>query len=237
MNGLLLINKPSGITSFEVVKKVKKIFNEKVGHSGVLDKFACGLMIIGIGKATKLLSFFEKGYKVYKAKITFGYETDNLDITGNILYKSDYLPGIEEIRRIVNQKFIGKVQQTVPIYSNVKVNGKRLYKYALSKQNVDLPTKTVFISNIDILSYHQGVLEIKVVCSKGTYIRALSRDIARSLSTYATVTYLERLYIYPFSINQAVDLSCMSKVHVMPIEKVKYMTNIDTLEVFNGITN
>ena len=198
MNGFLLIDKPSGITSFDVVKKIKKKFNEKIGHSGILDKFACGLMVIGIGKATKLLSFFEKSYKVYKAKIAFGYETDSLDITGNIIYKNEYLPSIEEIYTAINQ-FIGKIKQTVPIYSNVKVNGKRLYKYALSKQNVDLPTKTIYISSIDILSYNQGVLEIKVVCSKGTYIRALSRDIARSMHAYATVTYLERLYIYPVS--------------------------------------
>ncbi|OSS42732.1 tRNA pseudouridine synthase B [Desulfurella amilsii] len=237
MNGLLLINKPSGIKSFDVVKKVKGKFNEKVGHSGILDKFACGLMVIGIGKATKLLSFFEKSYKVYKAKIIFGYETDSLDITGNIVHNNDYLPNIEEIYRTINQKFIGKAEQTVPIYSNVKVKGKRLYKYALSKQNVDLPTKTIYISSIDILSYNQGVLEIKVVCSKGTYIRALSRDIARSLNAYATVTYLERLYIYPFSINEAVDLSYVSQEHVIPFEKVKYMTKIDTLEVFNGIAN
>lgn len=237
MNGFLLIDKPSGITSFDVVKKVKKKFNEKIGHSGILDKFACGLMVIGIGSATKLLSFFEKSYKVYKAKITFGYETDSLDITGNIVYKDEYLPSVKEIYTTISQKFIGKIEQIVPIYSNVKVNGKRLYKYALSKQSVDLPTKTVYISSIDILSYNQGVLEIKVVCSKGTYIRALSRDIARSMHAYATVTYLERLYIYPFSINKAVDLSYMSKEHLIPIEKVKYMTKIDTLEVFNGIAN
>ncbi|AHF97031.1 MAG: tRNA pseudouridine(55) synthase TruB [Desulfurella sp.] len=237
MNGILLIDKPSGITSFDVVKKIKKIFNVKVGHSGTLDKFACGLMVIGIGKATKLLSFFEKSYKVYKAKITFGFETDTLDITGNIVYQNNKIPNLDDILKTITQNFIGKIEQIVPIYSNVKVYGKRLYKYALSNQHVVLPKKTVYISSIDILNYNNGVLEIKITCSKGTYIRALARDIARSINSYATVTYLERLYIFPFSIKDAVELCCVSQNHIIPIEKVKYITKIDMLEVSNGIAN
>ncbi|WP_291490266.1 tRNA pseudouridine(55) synthase TruB [Desulfurella sp.] len=237
MNGILLIDKPSGITSFDVVKKIKKIFNVKVGHSGTLDKFACGLMIIGIGKATRLLSFFEKSYKVYKAKITFGFETDTLDITGNVVYQNNKIPDLDEILTTISQNFIGKIEQTVPIYSNVKVSGKRLYKYARSNQNVVLPKKTVYISNIDILNYTNGVLDIKITCSKGTYIRALARDIARSINTYATVTYLERLYIFPYSIRDAIVLSCINQKHIIPIEEVKDIAKLYTLEVSNGIAN
>lgn len=237
MNGILLIDKSSGISSFDIVKKIKKRFNEKVGHSGILDRFACGLMIIGIGKATKVLSFFEKGYKVYKARLTFGYETDTLDISGKIVYRNDHLPYFDEIYNIIEQNFTGKIEQIVPVYSNVKVDGKRLYKYAIANESVTLPKRTIYISSIKILSYQKGLLEIKVVCSKGTYIRALSRDIARSLNAFATVSYLERLYIYPFSIRAAVNLSCVSENHVIPIEKVKYITKIDTLEVHNGFSN
>ncbi len=237
MNGILLIDKPNGIRSFDVVKKVKKKFDGKIGHSGVLDKFACGLMVIGVGKATKLLSFFEKGYKVYKAKIIFGYETDTLDVTGKIIYKNDYNPKLYEIIETIKRNFIGKIEQTVPIYSNVKVMGKRLYKYALSNENIVLPKRTVYISNIQVLDYKDATLEIKVVCSKGTYIRALSRDIAISINAFATVSYLERQYIHPFSINDATMLSCIEYSHIIPIEKVKYITNIYAMEVYNGFTH
>ncbi|MGB9762998.1 MAG: tRNA pseudouridine(55) synthase TruB [Minisyncoccia bacterium] len=225
------------MSSFDVVKKIKKKFNEKTGHSGILDRFACGLMIIGIGKATKFLSFFENGYKIYQARLVFGYETDTLDISGKVLYKKEYFPSLDEIHNSIKQNFIGKIEQIVPIYSNVKVNGKRLYKYAIANESITLPKRTISISNIEILNYQKNMLEIRVVCSKGTYIRALSRDIARSLNAFATVSYLERLYIYPFSIKAAINLSCISENHIIPIEKVKYITKIDTLEVINGFSN
>lgn len=237
MNGILLIDKPSGISSFDIVKKIKRKFNERVGHSGILDRFACGLMIIGVGKATKILSFFERNYKVYKARLAFGYETNTLDVSGKVVYRNDYLPSLYEIYETINKNFLGKIEQIVPVYSNVKVNGKRLYKYAIANESVTLPKRTIYISSIKILSYQKGLLEIKVVCSKGTYIRALSRDIARSLNAFATVSYLERLYIYPFSIRSAISLSCVSENHVIPIENVKYITKIDTLEVSNGFSN
>jgi len=229
MNGILLVDKPSGITSFELVKQVKKQFNIniKIGHSGVLDKFACGLMVLGIGKGTKYLSSFEKNYKIYRAKITFGYETDTLDATGKVVYKSKYYPTLEEISSVIKRKFIGKIEQIVPLYSNVKVNGKRLYKYALSHQQINPPKKTIYISNITILNYNNNILDIEVVCSKGTYIRALSRDIARSINTFATLTFLERLFIFPFSIENAKPLSDLRLNDIISIEKVKDIIKIN----------
>lgn len=227
MNGMLLIDKPSGITSFDVIKKLKKKFYGKIGHSGVLDKFACGLIVIGIGKATKLLSLFEHGYKVYKTKINFGYETDTLDIFGNITRRNEIYPSFEEIEHTIKKNFIGKISQEVPLYSNIRVNGKKLYKYALANESVIPPKRIIYISDIKVLGYKDNQVELKIVCSKGSYIRSLARDIAYSLNAIASVDYLKRLYIYPFSIKKATCLEYVSEKDIIPIEKIEYITNID----------
>ena len=205
-NAFLLVNKPVGITSFGVISKLRKILSiKKIGHAGVLDKSASGLLVCGIGKATRLLSIFENEYKVYEAEITFGLLTNTLDMEGIVLKREPYIIN-EQAMRDALKNFIGEIEQSVPIYSNVKVNGKKLYQYALSGKEVHLPNRRIFIYSIDIIDMGANTAYLKIKCSKGTYIRSLANDIARSLGTYGTVSKLKRTAIHPFNIKDAVCL-------------------------------
>ena len=205
-NAFLLVNKPVGITSFGVISKLRKILSiKKIGHAGVLDKSASGLLVCGIGKATRLLSIFENEYKVYEAEITFGLLTNTLDMAGIVLKRETCIIN-EQTMRGALKNFIGEIEQSVPIYSNVKVNGKKLYQYALSGEEVHLPSRRIFIYSIDIIDMGANTVYLKIKCSKGTYIRSLANDIAKALGTYGTVSRLKRTKIHPFKIEDSICL-------------------------------
>lgn len=205
-DAFLLINKPAGITSFGVISKLRKILSiRKIGHAGVLDKSASGLLVCGIGKAAKLLSIFENEYKVYEAEITFGLLTNTLDMAGIVLKRAPYIVNEKAVKNAL-KNFIGEIEQSVPIYSNVKVNGKKLYQYALSGKEVHLPVRKIFIYSIDIINIGINTIYLKIKCSKGTYIRSLANDIARVLGTYGTVSKLKRTKIHPFKIENSICL-------------------------------
>ena len=191
MNGILLINKPKDFTSRDVVNKVSKILNtKKIGHTGTLDPLATGLLILTVGKATKISELITNDTKEYIASFKFGIETDTLDITGNIKKTNNIDIQKEELIKILNQ-YIGTYLQEVPIYSAVKVNGKKLYEYARKNEEVILPKKEVTIYELELLEYKEEVT-IRCLVSKGTYIRSLIRDIGIGLETYATMTSLIR---------------------------------------------
>lgn len=205
-DAFLLVNKPAGITSFGVISKLRKILSiRKIGHAGVLDKSASGLLVCGIGKAAKLLSIFENEYKVYKAEITFGLLTNTLDMAGIVLKREPYIIN-EKIMKSVLKNFIGEIEQSVPAYSNVRVNGKKLYQYALSGKKVHPPSRKIFIYSIDTIDMSANTVYLRIKCSKGTYIRSLANDIAKILGTYGTVSKLKRTKIYPFKIENSVCL-------------------------------
>lgn len=208
IDGLIIFDKDKGITSHDLVYKVRrKLRIKKVGHTGTLDPMATGVLVISIGKATKTSEYIISSDKEYEAKIKLGILTDSYDITGEILKKESVCFTEEEIRDSL-KKFIGKISQKPPIYSALKVNGKKLYEYAREGKSVDIKERNVEIYDIDLLDFNgsdEFVIRTKV--SKGTYIRSLANDIGKALGTYATLTELRRTRTGDFDIKDAVTVS------------------------------
>ena len=209
MNGIILIDKPKDYTSRDIVNIVsKKLQTKKVGHTGTLDPLATGLLVLCIGKTLKLSELLVSTKKEYIATMTFGIETDTLDITGNIVKRDSKTKKIttKDIETVL-KKYTGKIIQEVPKYSSVKVNGKKLYGYARKGEEVALPKREVEIFNIEPLSeINNNTFTFKCTVSKGTYIRSLIRDIGVSLGTYATMSALRRTKQGIFNIEDAYTL-------------------------------
>ena len=221
MNGIIIINKEKGYTSRDVVNIISKILNtKKVGHTGTLDPIAEGVLVVCIGKCTKLCEFLTSSEKEYIAEFELGYETDTLDYTGNITGTSKKSVNKEEIISVING-FIGEYDQKVPKYSAVKINGKKLYEYARCNKEVELPSRRVLIKSIDILNVDK-IIKIKCVVSKGTYIRSLIRDIGEKLGTYATMNNLIRIRQGNFNIDNAYTLKDIenNKYSIISIEEL-----------------
>ena len=194
MDGILLIDKEKGITSRDVVNKLSKELNiKKIGHAGTLDPIATGLMVIGIGKGTKILDLLTSDKKEYIATVKIGIQTDTLDITGNIVKESNnYKLSINELEKVLNS-FKKKYMQTVPKYSAIKINGKKLYEYARNNIDIELPKKEVTIYEIELLDYKNDEFVFKTLVSKGTYIRSLIDDIGNNLKIPMTMKDLRRI--------------------------------------------
>ena len=190
----MIINvcKEKNMTSRDVVNVISKhLHTKKVGHTGTLDPLATGVLIVCTNHDTKLVDILTSKNKEYIATMRLGVQTDTGDITGNIIKKTNYKVNKEQIIRILNS-FLGTSTQTVPIYSAVKINGKKLYEYARTGEEVILPTREIKISNIELLDFHDDLIKFKVTVSKGTYIRSLIEDIAKRLGTVATMEELVR---------------------------------------------
>ncbi len=192
MNGILIINKPKGITSRDVVNKISKILNiKKVGHNGTLDPLAEGVLVICLGKYTKLNELLTSKEKEYIAEVTLGIKTDTLDITGNAIEKRKETLDIEKLKKIINS-FPKTYMQEVPKYSAVKVNGKKLYEYAREGIKIKLPKKEVSIKSLELLDYSENKFTLRAIVSKGTYIRSLIRDILNEMNIIGTMSSLTR---------------------------------------------
>ena len=220
MNGVILINKEEGCTSRDVVNMVsKKLQIKKVGHAGTLDPLATGLLIIGVGKATKILDLLMLDTKEYIATVKMGLATDTLDITGKIIQKKeDFLVDKEKIEKVF-KKFLGTYLQTVPKYSAVKIKGKKLYEYARSEKDIVLPKRNVTIYSLSLLEYDQKNQEFtfKTLVSKGTYIRSLIFDIGNCLGIPCTMKKLVRTKSGKFNIQDSVKVN--DKFKVIPIRE------------------
>lgn len=182
MNGIILVNKPSGMTSHDVVNKLRRILKtKKVGHCGTLDPDATGVLVVCINKATKVLQFLTSDSKEYIATLSLGTSTDTYDASGTVLETKEF-QGLDDqtIIDCVNG-FIGKQMQKPPMYSAIKVNGKKLYEYARNNQEVEVPKREIEINYLDVLEIKDNLIKFKVGCSKGTYIRSLCFDIALAL--------------------------------------------------------
>ena len=191
LDGVLFINKPKGITSFDVVREIKKIFGiKKVGHTGTLDPLATGVMLVCLGKATKIVELLTVLDKEYIADVKLGIKTDTLDITGEVIDKKE-IPNDIDLEEVLNS-FKKTYLQEVPIYSAVKINGKKLYEYARKKESIDLPKREVTIKEIELLEKESDTFKFRVLVTKGCYIRSLINDIGNSLNTYAVMTDLVR---------------------------------------------
>ena len=208
---IILIDKPTDMSSFGVVARVRRKLRDeqgkkvKVGHTGTLDPFATGLLIILAGKATKKSDEFLKKDKEYEATVYLGKTSTTGDIEGEISEVSDKVPTLDEIKTVC-EKLTGEIEQTVPIYSAVKINGERAYKLARKGKEVEMPTRKVTIYDLEILGYNYPELKIRTHVSSGTYIRTLGEDIGKMLGTGAYLTALRRTKIADYKVEDALKL-------------------------------
>lgn len=208
MNGLIIFDKEKGITSHDLVYKVrKKTGIKKVGHAGTLDPMATGVLIIAIGKATKVNEYLLLKDKKYIAKIKLGILTDTFDITGNILEKENVSVLKKDIEEVL-KRFTGKMSQTPPIYSALKVNGKKLYEYAREGKEVKIKNRNIEIFENKLIDFNgKDEFSIEIEVSKGTYIRSVAYDIGKALGTYGTITELRRIKSGNFDIENSIKIS------------------------------
>ena len=206
MNGLIIVDKDINITSRDVVNNLNHIFNiKKIGHTGTLDPIATGVLVCLIGKYTKLGDLITALDKEYIAEIKLGIKTDTLDITGKVIEEKIINITKEQIEKVF-ASFPREYMQTVPEFSAVKINGKKLYEYAREKQKIDLPKRKVTIYSLELLDYSNGIIKFKTKVSKGTYIRSLIMDICNNLNTIGTMASLRRTKQGKFSIDNAYTL-------------------------------
>ena len=233
MKGIIVINKPKDYTSRDIVNIVsKKLNTKKVGHTGTLDPLATGVLVLPIGKALKVSELLTSNTKEYIAEVILGYETDMLDITGTEIKRN--IPSVtkEELLKVL-KSYIGKYNQEVPLYSAVKVGGKKLYEYARSGTPVIPPSKEVEVYSLELISdlkHIKGAVEFTIRCevSKGTYIRSLIRDIAYSLNTYGTMKNLIRTRQGIFTLKDAYTLKDIEENNYKLLSIKECLPNIKT---------
>lgn len=227
MDGIIVINKEKGCTSHDIVYKVKKMFNTKVGHTGTLDPNATGVLPILLGKGTKISKYLIEHDKEYEVVLQLGVKTTTADEEGEIIEEKEVLKeSLEqlEIERIL-KSFIGKIKQMPPKYSAIKVNGKKLYEYARKGQEVEIKPREVEIYNIEItnIQKEKKQIEFKVSCSKGTYIRTLCEDIAEKMRTVGYMKELKRTKVGNFNIKQAITLEQLQEKENIKIITIEEM--------------
>ncbi|WKC58337.1 tRNA pseudouridine(55) synthase TruB [Borrelia sp. P9F1] len=242
MNGIILLNKRSGVTSFEALSPLKKYYaGSRIGHTGTLDKFASGLLVVLVGKYTNLSSYITSLSKEYVAEFEFGVETDTLDPSGRITNRVNYIPSLEELS-LGLESFVGELYQVPPKFSSVHVNGNRAYKLALRGENFEIQPRKVKIYDIQILDYNidSRILKLKIKCSKGTYVRSIARDLAFSLSSCAYVRSLERVCVGDFRLDSACFCENLNNNSLMSLEslslfEVMYVDTCLVKSVKNGV--
>ncbi|MDD2365499.1 MAG: tRNA pseudouridine(55) synthase TruB [Desulfuromonadaceae bacterium] len=208
INGFVIIDKPAGITSHDVVSRVRRILGtRKVGHTGTLDPFATGVLPVAVNDGTKVIPFLDEGSKTYEALLRLGVTTDTLDMTGTLLSESHNYNFTKEQFLSTLFHFTGAISQIPPMYSAIKQNGQPLYKLARQGVEVERKSRDVEIYSIDLLSFDPPNVSIRVVCSRGTYIRTLADDIGRILGCGAALQELRRTASGPFLIENSVTLS------------------------------
>ena len=227
MDGIIVINKEKGCTSHDIVYKVKKMFNTKVGHTGTLDPNATGVLPILLGKGTKISKYLIEHDKEYEVVLQLGVKTTTADEEGEIIEEKEVLKeSLEqlEIERIL-KSFIGKIEQMPPKYSAIKVNGRKLYEYARKGQEVEIKPREVEIYNIEItnIQKEKKQIEFKVSCSKGTYIRTLCEDIAEKMRTVGYMKELKRTKVGDFNIEQAITLGQLQEKENIKIITIEEM--------------
>ena len=227
MDGIIVINKEKGCTSHDIVYKVKKMFNTKVGHTGTLDPNATGVLPILLGKGTKISKYLIEHDKEYEVVLQLGVKTTTADEEGEIIEEKEVLKESLkqlEIERIL-KSFIGKIKQMPPKYSAIKVNGRKLYEYARKGQEVEIKPREVEIYNIEItnIQKEKKQIEFKVSCSKGTYIRTLCEDIAEKMRTVGYMKELKRTKVGDFNIEQAITLGQLQEKENIKIITIEEM--------------
>jgi tRNA pseudouridine55 synthase len=206
INGWLILDKPAGMTSTHAVSRLKRIFNaKKAGHAGTLDPLATGILPVAFGEATKTVPFVQDGEKAYRFTVKWGEETDSDDADGAVTKTSDLCPRREEIEALL-PRFVGTIMQTPPAYSAIKIGGERAYDLAREGETVELAPREITIHALRLTHAEAGEAILEAECGKGTYVRAIARDLGRLLGCYGHVTALRRTRVGPFYEDDAVSL-------------------------------
>ena len=224
LNGLIIINKPAGWTSFDVVAKARGMLRaKKVGHAGTLDPMATGVLVLCIGKATKEVSKIMGTQKEYIGEITLGATSNTDDADGVILCRPERAlasegppPSLHDIQTAL-PSFTGTYEQMPPQFSAKKVEGKRAYALARAGKTADLKTSTVTVHNLELLDYAWPIVKIRVVCEKGFYMRSLARDLGAKLAVGGYLSSLVRTRVGKYSIGQAIDIQQVDQYHILPV--------------------
>ncbi len=221
MFGLLNVNKPSGMTSRDVVNRIQRLVRpDKIGHAGTLDPLATGVLVLCVGQATRLIEYVQRMPKRYTGTFLLGRRSDTEDVEGDVVELADApQPARKQIEQTLPQ-FVGEIQQRPPAFSALKVRGKRAYRLAREGVSVELESRTVTIHALTLVNYEYPQLMLDVTCGSGTYIRSLGRDIAESLGTAAVMSALVRTAVGPFALQDACELDDVTgetiNEHVLP---------------------
>lgn len=232
MDGILVVYKEQGITSRDVVNQVGKILHiKKIGHTGTLDPMASGVLVLCVGKATKLVELLTSVEKEYVAEVTLGMKTDTLDVTGTVLEQKEFNVTELQIKEVLSS-MIGTYEQEVPLYSAIHVNGKKLYEYARKGEEVRLPKKKVTISKLDLIEIkEEGRFSICTTVSKGTYIRSLVRDIAFKLGTIGVMSQLNRTKQGDFTLSDTYTLEQIKSGNFVLLSILEVLKKYKTIVV------
>jgi tRNA pseudouridine55 synthase len=235
IDGILLIDKEVGITSYDVIRKLKKILEkgQKIGHAGTLDPFATGLLVILLGKGTKLMDTFHTLDKGYVVEGKLGISTDTQDITGKIVNTNNEIqPTIEEIENSIKQNLTGNILQIPPIYSAKKIKGRKAYDIAREGGDIELTGKRVTVKKFEVIKYEYPTIVCEILCSSGTYIRTLINDLGVDLGCFATAVNLRRTSIGEFFVKESIESTLISeenseKIHKRVIDISKVINILD----------
>lgn len=212
INGFFVVDKPAGITSHDVVSRVRRILGtRKVGHTGTLDPFATGVLPMAVNDGTKVIPFLDEGIKQYDALLCLGVATDTLDMTGKVLCGGDWsMVGLEQFEAVLT-RFTGLISQIPPMFSAIKRDGQPLYKLARQGLEVEREPRQVVIHNIEVLTFAPPLIGLRVTCSRGTYIRSLADDVGRELGCGAALQELRRIASGPFQLCSALSLDTLER--------------------------
>ena len=207
VNGWIILDKPVGMTSTHAVSRLKRIFNaKKAGHAGTLDPLASGLLPVAFGEATKTVPFVQDGEKAYRFTVRWGIETESDDTEGRVTQTSDRRPAVDQIVAIL-PRFTGTIMQVPPAFSAIKVNGERAYDMARDGETVELAPRPITIHSLVLVSSTEDEAVLEAQCGKGTYVRAIARDLGRALDCFGHVTSLRRTRVGPFTELDSIQLS------------------------------
>lgn len=239
-DGILNINKPADWTSHDAVKLLRRITGQKrIGHTGTLDPMATGVLPVCFGPATRIMEYLDLDFKKYRCSLRLGIETDTLDIWGEVLKESSFDQVTEHDIHKAVEEFKGNISQIPPKYSAIKVAGRKLYDYARSGEDVEIKPREVYIDALEIekTDLEAGEITFTVVCSKGTYIRSICRDIGLNLGCGAAMCALERLASGVFSVEDAIDLESLRTASVEDIEKLLYPADYPLVHFGQGMVD
>ena len=217
MNGIIVVDKPSGMTSHDVVLRLRRQLGiKRIGHAGTLDPLATGVLVMLVGEGTKLFSKFEAFDKAYRATLLLGTKTTTADIEGKVTQQAPYEHVTQDQFQKVLQNYRGPLEQLPPMVSAVKVNGKRLYKLARQGIDVKRTPRRIYIHSLELVAFQPPQVKIFLECSKGTYVRKLAEDIGDDLQCGACIEEIQRTKVGPFELKMAIALDEVDKTHIQP---------------------